>query len=149
MWCHIFNRGQGVTRLKQKLPNLFMQSCNITIFKISIHDTQMANCSIMIQQIVCTIVSTFHQHDANKVLRECHKHLPVWIYLIPIRETIAGWQLDAQVSMCLLLWSVYSINSLWSSDVIWHTTGSILAQIMTFYLTVLSHYLNQSWIITS
>ena len=40
------------------------------------------------------------------------------------------------------------VTSLWPSDAIWqHTSGSTLAQVMAWYLTAPSHYLNQCWLI--
>ena len=40
------------------------------------------------------------------------------------------------------------VNSLWPSDAIWrHRSGSTLAQVMAWWLTAPSHYLNQCWLI--
>ena len=40
------------------------------------------------------------------------------------------------------------INSVWPNDAIWlHCSGSTLAQVMAWWLTALSHYLNQCWLI--
>ena len=39
-------------------------------------------------------------------------------------------------------------NLLWLNDAIWrHTSGSALAQVMTSWLTALSHNLNQCWLL--
>ena len=40
------------------------------------------------------------------------------------------------------------VNSLWPSDAIWqHISASTLAQVMTWCLMVISHYLNQCWLL--
>ena len=42
------------------------------------------------------------------------------------------------------------INTLWLSHDIWrHRSGSTLAEVMACYLTALSHYINQAWLITN
>ena len=43
-----------------------------------------------------------------------------------------------------------TVNSLWPSDaILWHRSGSTLAQVMACCLTAASHYLNQCWLIIS
>ena len=45
---------------------------------------------------------------------------------------------------------VFSVNSLWPSDVIWRQgSSSTLAQVMACCLTAPSHYLNQCWLMIS
>ena len=39
------------------------------------------------------------------------------------------------------------LNQLWSSDAVWwHESGSTQAQVMAWFLTAQSHYLNQRWL---
>ena len=44
--------------------------------------------------------------------------------------------------------AIQHLNTLWPSDPIWwHTSDSILVQVMACYLTAPSHYLDQCWLL--
>ena len=60
------------------------------------------------------------------------------------------WQPLLKNSAILADSRVLQSNSLRPSDTTWrHTSGSTLAQLVTCYLTELSYYLNQCWLVIS
>ena len=70
---------------------------------------------------------------------------PWFLHLYHIKMLFFIWTL-----VVIQIMTGHQCNSLWASDAIWwHRYGSPLAQIMSWCLKVLSHYLNQCWLVIS